>query len=182
MKKVNLAGFDNSWYQPSDWTSRVAWYFTNAIFFRSSIPWPSRCKILILRLFGAKVGKGVILKPRVNIKYPWFLEAGNNVWFGEDVWIDNLGMVKIGNNVCLSQGALLLCGNHNFTKEFFDLIVGEIILEEGVWVGAKAVVCPGVTMNSHSILTVGSILTQNTETNGIYKGNPAVLVKRRQIY
>ncbi|MDZ7624210.1 MAG: hypothetical protein U5J96_07185 [Ignavibacteriaceae bacterium] len=97
-------------------------------YLKSSLPWPNSFKIFALRFFGAKVGKGVIIKPCVNIKYPWFLEIGDNVWIGEEVWIDNLGKVKIGNNVCLSQGALLLCGNHNYKKETFDLIVGDITL------------------------------------------------------
>lgn len=101
------------------------------------------------------------------------------MWIGEGVWIDNLGKVKIGNNVCISQGAMLLTGNHNYKKESFDLIVGDITLEDGVWVGAKSVVCPGVTMKSHSILTVGSVLTKDAEEYGIYQGNLAVMVKKR---
>ena len=56
-----------------------------------------------MRLFGASVGKGVIINPRVNIKYPWKLVIGSNVWIGEKVWIDNLADVTIGDNVCLSQ-------------------------------------------------------------------------------
>jgi len=130
-------------------------------------------------LFGAKTGKNIILKPRINIKYPWFLEIGNNCWIGENVWIDNLTTVKIGNNLCISQGAYLLTGNHNYKKETFDLIVKEIILEDGVWIGAKSVVSPGVVCRSHSILTVGSIAVRDMEQYGIYQGNPAVLKKYR---
>lgn len=100
------------------------------------------------------------------------------MWIGEGVWIDNLGKVKIGNNVCISQGAMLLTGNHNYKKESFDLIVGDITLEDGIWVGAKSVVCPGVTMKSHSILTVGSVLTKDAKEYGIYQGNLAVMVKK----
>ena len=181
MKKVNLSKFDNNWYKPGRSFKRFVWYFKNIFLFKSSLPWPDSLKIMTLRFFGAKVGKGVIIKPRVNIKYPWFLEIGDNVWLGEEVWIDNLGKVKIGNNVCLSQGALLLCGNHNYKKETFDLIVKPIVIEEGVWVGAKSVVCPGVTMKSHSILSVGSVLTKDAEAYGIYQGNPAVLIKHREI-
>ncbi len=103
------------------------------------------------------------------------------IWIGEEVWIDNLGNVKIGNNICLSQGAMLLCGNHNYKKETFDLIVGDISLEDGVWVGAKSVVSPGVTMKTHSILSIGSVLTKDAEAYGIYQGNPAVQVKHREI-
>ena len=181
MKIIDLSKFDNSWYKPGKSIKRFIWYFKNLVLFKSSIPWPNILRVFALRFFGAKVGKAVNIKPNVNIKYPWFLEIGDYVWLGEGVWIDNLGKVKIGSNVCISQGAMLLCGNHNYKKESFDLIVGDITLEDGVWVGAKSVVCPGVTMKSHSILTVGSILTKDTEEYGIYQGNPAVLVKQREI-
>jgi len=127
------------------------------------------------------VGQGVLIKPSVNIKYPWLLEIGNNVWIGEGVWIDNLAKVTIGDNVCISQGAMLLCGNHDYKKSTFDLIIGEILLEEGVWIGAKTVVCPGVTCKPHSILTVGSVASKDLEPYSIYKGNPAVFVKNREI-
>jgi len=181
MNKTDLSKFNNSWYKPGNPLKRLIWYFKNRVLLKSSLPWPNSFKIIALKFFGAKVGKGVLIKPCVNIKYPWFLEIGDNVWIGEDVWIDNLAMVKIGSNSCLSQGSLILCGNHNYKKESFDLMVGDITLEEGVWVGAKSVVCPGVTMKSHSILTTSSVLTKDTEEYGIYQGNPAVLVKSRVI-
>jgi len=75
----------------------------------------------------------------------------------------------------------LLCGNHNYKKSTFDLITGKIILEDGAWVGAKCVVCPGVTCKSHSVLTAGSIANKDLEPYGIYRGNPAVWVKERKI-
>jgi len=121
-----------------------------------------------------------LIKPGVNIKYPWFLEIGNNTWIGEQVWIDNLGLVKIGSNVCISQGAMLLCGNHNYKKSSFDLIVEPIAIEDGAWVGAQSLVCPGVVMEIDSILTAGSIAVGTLEAGGIYKGNPALLVKTRE--
>lgn len=176
---TDLSKFDNSWFKPGGTIKLFIWYIKNLVLFKSSLPWPNTIKVFTLRIFGAKVGKNVLIKPNVTIKYPWFLEIGDNVWIGEGVWIDNPGKVKIGNNVCISQGAMLLCGNHNYKKETFDLIIGDITLEDGVWVGAKSVVCPGVTMKSHSILTVGSVLTKDAEDYGIYKGVPAVLVKKR---
>ncbi len=159
---------------------RTLWYFVNAVVFKSYWLPVNGIKVLLLRLFGAKVGGGVFIKPNVNIKYPWFLEIGNHVWIGEEVWIDNLAQVKIGDNVCLSQGAMLLTGNHDYRKETFDLIVMGIVLEEGAWIGAKAIVCPGVVCHSHSLLAVGSVATNNLEGYSIYQGNPAVKVRERE--
>ena len=181
MLKSELSTFNNDWYEPGSGFKRTVWFFINAIFFNTGIFPFSGPKVYLLKMFGAKVGKGVFIKPSVNIKYPWFLEIGNYVWIGENVWIDNLTNIHIGNNVCVSQGAMLLTGNHNYKLQSFDLIVGKIILEEGVWIGAKSIVCPGITCASHSILSVGSIATKNMEPYCIYQGNPAVLIKKREI-
>jgi putative colanic acid biosynthesis acetyltransferase WcaF len=74
---------------------------------------------------------------------------------------------------------MLLCGNHDYKRSTFDLIVGNIMLEDGVWIGAKSVVCPGVVCRSHSVLSVGSVASAPLDAYGIYRGNPAVKVKER---
>lgn len=179
--KTDLSLYSNIWYKPGGWLKRIVWYYTNLIFFINPYFPFSRPKLKLLKLFGAQIGTGVGIKPSVNIKYPWFLSIGNNVWIGENVWIDNLCKVTIKDNVCISQGAMLLTGNHNFKKRTFDLMIGEICLEEGVWIGAKSIVCPGVTCYSHSVLTVGSVCTDNLNAYSIYQGNPAKFVKMRKI-
>jgi putative colanic acid biosynthesis acetyltransferase WcaF len=182
MLQTDLSKYDNSSYSPkAGWIKRTVWHFTNHIFFNNGFIPISFFKIIILRIFGATIGKGVNIKPSVNIKYPWLLKIGNNTWIGENVWIDNLVDVQIGNNVCLSQGAMLLTGNHNYKLSTFDLITGEIILEDGVWIGARSVVCPGVTCHSHSVLSLNSVATQNLDGYTIYKGNPAKKVKDRNM-
>lgn len=179
MKRVDLGKFSNSWYKPGNKLKRVVWYLINVAFFKSSIPYPNKLKVLLLKLFGAKVGRGIVIKPNVNIKYPWFLEIGNNVWVGEDAWIDNLTFVKIGSNVSISQGAFILTGNHNYKKETFDLITDPIVIEDGVWIGAKVIICPGVTLKTHSVITVGSVVTKNTEPYTIYQGITAEPIRKR---
>jgi len=179
MLRTNLSTYNNSWYNPgAGFLKRVCWYFVNACFFTSYFPINS-VKIILLRLFGAKIGKGVIVKPAVNIKYPWKLEVGNHVWIGEKVWIDNLAQVTLSDNVCLSQGSFILCGNHNYKKTSFDLMTAPVFLHEGVWIGANAVVCPGVICFSHAVLTVGSVANRNLEEYTIYQGNPALSLKKR---
>jgi putative colanic acid biosynthesis acetyltransferase WcaF len=179
--KVNLANYDNSAYKSGSSLKKTFWYFTNMLIFKTSLPIPSSIKVNLLRFYGADVGQNVVLKPNINIKYPWFLEIGNNVWIGEDVWIDNLAQVTIGDNVCLSQGSYLLTGSHNYKKTSFDLMLGEIVLEDGVWIGAKATVCPSVVCKSHSVLAVGSVATSDLDSYSIYQGNPAVKKREREV-
>ena len=174
MKKTDLSKFDNSWYQPGPKVKLLCWYLVNMVVFKTTLPIPSSLKIRLLRGFGAIIGANVVIKPCVNIKYPWFLHIGDNCWIGEGVWIDNLAFVTIGNNVCLSQGCFLLTGSHNYKVLSFDLILGEIVLHDGVWIGAKAIVCPNVTCKSESVLAVNSVATNNLDENTIYQGNPAI--------
>lgn len=180
MASTDLSKFNNGWYNPGGVMKRLFWFWMCAVFFKSSFPFSS-FKVFLLRLFGAKVGNGVVIKPYVNIKYPWFLSVGNHVWIGEEVWIDNLAEVSIGDHCCISQGAMLLCGNHDYTKSTFDLMTGKIILERGAWIGAKSTVCPGVICGEHSVLSVGSVASKNLDPNGIYRGNPATKIKERVI-
>ena len=160
---------------------RMLWHYIHILFFESA--WmPIMCiKLFLLRLFGAKIGKGLVIKPSVRIKFPWKLEIGDYVWLGEGCWLDNLDCIKIGNNVCISQGALLLTGNHDYSISSFDYRNAPITLENGVWIGARTVVCPGVVCKNHSILTVGSIATKDMDAFLIYQGNPAQPLRKRII-
>ena len=160
---------------------QALWFFTNALLVRASWNPFMGIKICILRLFGAKIGKGLVIKNNVTIKFPWKLTIGNNVWLGEGCWIDNLDYVTIGSNVCISQGALLITGNHDYTKSNFPYRNAPILIGDGAWIGAKAVVAPGVKFAPYSVATVGAIVTRDTEPNGVYQGNPAVKIKERHI-
>jgi len=160
---------------------QIIWYFVNILFFKSALPYPYKIKTTILKIFGARIGLGVVIKPSVNIKYPWKLIVGNYSWIGEDVWIDNLEQITIGENCCLSQGCLLLTGSHDAMKSTFDYSGTTITLEEGVWIGAKSIVTAGVICENHSILGAGSVADKNLEAYIIYKGNPAIPVLKRLI-
>jgi putative colanic acid biosynthesis acetyltransferase WcaF len=157
------------------------WYLTSLLLFRSGLlPW-SNLLVAILRLYGAKIGNDVRIKPYIDIKYPWKLTVGDHSWLGNCL-IENLAEVVIGNNVCVSQHAMLLTGNHNFSKTTFDLMTETVILEDGVWICAKATVCPGTRARTHSILTVGSVATKDMDDYMIYQGNPAIIIKKRSIH
>lgn len=179
--KTDLSTYDNSWYKPGSSFKRICWYFVNELLVRNPLNPSSGFKVFLLRLFGAKIGSDVVVKPKVNIKYPWKLTIGNHCWIGEGVWIDNLAEVTIEDHVCVSQGAFLICGNHNYKRSSFDLMIAPIILKEGSWVGAKSSVGPGVTLHEHSILSLGSVTSSDLEAFTIYRGNPAVKINMRSI-
>ena len=162
---MRLDLYDNSWYSPGPNWKIALWYVVSVAFFRTAIPYPSKFKVILLRIFGAKIGRGVIIKPLVIIKYPWKLSIGNHSWIGEQVWIDNLGQVTIGNHCCISQGALLLCGNHDYKKSTFDLMIKPIVLEDGVWIGAKCTIGPGVTLKSGTVQKLGRVITSKSSFN-----------------
>ncbi|WPU98366.1 WcaF family extracellular polysaccharide biosynthesis acetyltransferase [Mucilaginibacter sp. cycad4] len=182
MSRTDLSTYNNHPYHPGGSAlKRILWYYFNTVFFKTSIIPSSGFKVFFLKLFGARIGKNVTIKPCVNIKYPWNLHIGDESWIGENVWVDSLVLIHIGAHVCLSQGAVLLTGNHDYKKTSFDLITKGIILEDGVWICAGAMVTPGITAASHAVLTSGSIATKNLEAYGIYQGNPAVKIREREI-
>ena len=176
---MNLAGFKSNYSHQKPFLMRLVWYVVSLLVFESSCFPIYRFKSRLLRLFGAQIGNGLILKPKVYIKYPWMLETGDNVWIGEGVRIDNLAEVKIGSNVCVSQNAFLLTGNHDYRSPQFDLMIGSITIENDVWVGASVIVCPNTCLAKGTIVGVGSVISGATNINQVYRGNPAGCVKSR---
>ncbi|PIP51287.1 colanic acid biosynthesis acetyltransferase WcaF [Candidatus Berkelbacteria bacterium CG_4_10_14_0_8_um_filter_35_9_33_8] len=158
---------------------RIGWHCLNILFFKSPIFTNYQFKINLLKLFGAKVGKNIVIKPNINIKQPWELEIGDNSWIGEGVWIDNIDKIIIGKNVCVSQGVYLVSAGHDYRKESFDLVNKKIVIEDGVWLGAKSIIAPGVRCKQGSILSLGSVAKNDLESNYIYQGNPAKKYKKR---
>lgn len=179
--ETRLDTYNNAHYRPGSPLRIALWYVVNALVFNSAWFPFSAFKRQILRMFGARIGKGVVLKPHLNIKYPWKLEVGDFSWIGEYVWIDNLDRVVIGSHCCISQRSYLLCGNHNYKKSSFDLQVSSIVLEQGVWIGASCVVLPGVHAGTHAVCTAGSVVSGVLRPYGIYAGNPATYKKQRVI-
>lgn len=178
---TNLSAFSTGDYQNGSLFKIICWSLISCLFFDTVFPWPYAFKTILLRMFGAKAGMGLVIKTKLRIKNPWRFTAGDHCWIGESVWIDNLENVVLGNHVCLSQGAMLLTGNHDYTRIDFPYRLGKITLEDGVWIGAQSVVCPGVSCKSHSVLTVNSVATNNLQSWGVYCGNPAVFVRVRAI-
>ncbi len=181
-RKVDLSQPDNSEYAKgrSIWVQAL-WYFFGLPVLRSYFIPVSAIKCTVLRLFGAKIGKGVYIKPGVRVKFPWYLSVGDFCWLGEDLWIDNLAEVRIGSNVCVSQGAYFCTGNHDWTTPNMKLFRRPIVVEEGSWVGARATLCPGVVIGTGSIVAAGSVVSKSIAQFQVWGGNPAVYIRERRL-
>jgi putative colanic acid biosynthesis acetyltransferase WcaF len=175
-KSFNTGFFDNG----ASNVKLVCWYIIDLMFFRSGLMPFSNILVSLLRIFGSTIGKDVRIKPHIRIKYPWKLSIGDHSWLG-NCTIENLDQVTIGKHVCVSQGAVILTGNHNYNEKKFSLFTKKVTLEDGVWICANSVICPGVTAESHSILKVGSVANKTLEAYSIYQGNPAQFVNTRKI-
>jgi putative colanic acid biosynthesis acetyltransferase WcaF len=180
--RVNLASFSNaSFDRGAGAFKEVLWLVVNLVLFQLcpfSLSW---LKSGILRAFGAEIGTGVVIKPRVKVTFPWKLSVGDHVWLGEESWLLNLDKIEIGDNVCISQRAFLCTGSHDYKRPTFDLMTKPIVVEDGAWLGAACWVGPGVTVGSHTVLTAGSVTTKDLEPWGVYQGNPVTFVRRREM-
>lgn len=160
---------------------QLLWFFIGDFLCRTPVIPFSAFKVVVLRLFGAKIGKGVVIKPGVKVKFPWRLTVGDHVWIGENAWIDNVAPVIVKNHVCISQDVYLCTGNHDWRDPSFALVTGEIYLEDSSWLAARSVVGPKVTVGRGAVLGIGSVASRSLEPMTIYLGNPARPVKPRKM-
>lgn len=168
-RRYSIRRVDPIWdfreYDRGDWSPgrplwvRVLWALISRVVFESGgVPF-YRVKCFLLRCFGATVGERVVIKPNVRIKFPWRLIVADDVWIGQDVWIDNLETVSIGSQCCLSQGVYLCTGSHEFRRSDFRLQCRAIHLDHHVWVCAQAILLPGVKIPAGSLVGAGEVVS-----------------------
>ena len=128
---------------------------------------PARLRVWILRRFGARIGEGVRIRHRVRIHWPWKLTVGDDSWIGEGAWILNLEPVEIGENVCISQEALLCTGSHDRTSPTFEFDNAPISIRDGTWIGARAIVLRGVTVGPEAVVGAGALVHRDVPAHGL---------------
>lgn len=137
-------------------------------------------RVALLRLFGARVGRGVVIRP-CEITNPWNVRIGDHAWIGEGVLLYSLAQIIIGRNACVSQRAFLCTGSHDISDPAFGLIVGEIHLKDGSWVCASAFIGPGVTLHEGAVAGANSSVFRDLPAMTVWVGNPCIFKKHRQI-
>jgi putative colanic acid biosynthesis acetyltransferase WcaF len=174
---LSLAGKGN-YVAKRGFLTQAAWFVVEACVINNKLVPGSALRVALLRLFGAKIGAGCRFPHSLRVKAPWNLEVGDHSWFGVDVWIYNQTTIRIGSNVCISQGSFLTTGSHDMS-ETMDLLVAPIVIEDGVWITSKCVVQMGVTIGRSAVVTPQSVVHRSLEPEGVYGGNPCRFIRKR---
>lgn len=168
-QRRRLAGFSGAGYDKGrSRLHQVAWLTVQSLLTQH---WfcPARLRIAVLRAFGARIGRNVLLRHRVRIHWPWKLEIGDDTWVGEGTWLLNLEPIRIGSDVCVSQDVLLCTGSHDFRSPTFEFDNGAITVEDGVWIAARSTVLRGVTIGHDAVIGATSLVVRDVEPQALIK-------------
>lgn len=167
-KRQDLGRYSNSGFNRGvNMVTQISWFIVSNTLVDTWLP-GSGWRRIILKAFGANIGTGVVLKPRIRVKFPWRLHVGANSWIGESVWIDNLDTVRVGQSTCISQGAYLCTGSHDWSHTRFSLITKPIEIGDGCWIGAFCKISPGCVLEDGAVLTMNTIGKGRLIKNTIY--------------
>ena len=145
----------------------LVWFPVQHIFFKSSI-FPSTFRPLILRAFGASIGKGTLVRSGVRVHFPWNLTIGDDCWIGEGVWFINHEKITIGSNVCISQRSIICSGSHDFKSSSLEYAHKRIEVKDGAWICLDAKVLPGVTIGECSVVSAGEVVRKSLPDYSIF--------------
>ena len=167
------------WHPGAPFLFQILWFVFGASLLAARWLPGSAWRILLLRIFGARIGNSCRIKPGLRVKFPWRLQVGNSCWLAEDAWIDNIAHVQIGDRVCVSQCSYLCTGNHNFRSPGFDLLAAPIHIESDVWIAASSVLAPGTVVGAGAVVSLGAVVSGEVPAGAIVRGNPAQVVSHR---
>ena len=173
-------------HQASPWplrdkVRRAGWMFVQALLFRPSFHNWYGWRRFLLRAMGAKIGRGVRIRPTVRIEIPWNLEIGDESVVGDHAILYSLGEIRLGRKVTVSQYAHLCAGTHDHTDPTFPLLTPPVNIEDGAWVATDAFVGPGVTVGAWAVVGGRATVTKDVPPGQIWAGNPARFIKLREM-
>ena len=168
----------------SPWTFKEVlgirlWNLIWKIFFYCSPKYFRYWRVFLLRIFGAKINWHVFIYPSAKIYIPWLLKMEGRSCLGPNSEVYNLGSVHIKNGATISQYVYICNGTHDLSNTKLPLMIGEIIINENVFIGAKALILPGINIGEGAIIGAGSVVTKDVEAWCIVAGNPAKFIKKR---
>ena len=176
LSKYNQSGFDRG--RP-EWFIFLWWLIEGFIFPLT----PHNCNKIrcnLLRLFGAKIGKGIIIRHSVRVLYPWKLEIGDFSWIGDRVFLYNLDNIKIGTHTIISQKSYLCTGSHDINDPQFSLITAPIQIGNGVWIATDCFISPGVKIGANTVIGARSSVFSNIQGEQVAWGTPCKTHRTRK--
>ncbi len=159
---------------------RALWQLAWQVLARWTPPPLHRWRVLVLRLFGARIGPNCRIYASTRVWDPANLSLGENVLIGPEAILYNQGTIAIGNDSVVSQRAHLCASSHRIGDRYFQLVLKPIAIGPGCWVAAEAFVGPGVTMAEGAVLGARGVLFEDAVSNTVYRGNPAEVVAKRR--
>lgn len=174
----------NTFKVPTGFRGRSAiivqlWWLTQSILFKTSPQFLYGWRRLLLRIFGAKIGVGVKIRPSATVTYPWKVSIGDYSWVGDEAVLYSLGEIQIGSNAVVSQKCYLCAGNHDYTNSVFTILAEPVIIEDQVWLATDVFIGPGVTVGIGSVVGARSSVFKSIEGGNVYSGNPLRIIKKR---
>jgi putative colanic acid biosynthesis acetyltransferase WcaF len=133
----------------------------------------------LLRLFGAKIGRKVLLRPTARVTYPWKVEIGDCSWIGDHTELYSLDRISIGRNAVISQRSYLCTASHDMDDIAFGYITAPIIIGDQVWIASDVFVAPGVTVGRGAVIGTRSTVFDNLPDEFVAYGQPARAVRKR---
>jgi putative colanic acid biosynthesis acetyltransferase WcaF len=180
--QVRLDLFDNSsldrgrprWFE-------ALWVLTRCFFFTTSLPWPNGMKRVLLRRFGAKVGKGVVIRPGVYVHFPWRLVVGDHCWIGDSCQLLNIAPITFEDHVALAHEVYLAAGGHDIRSATMAGKHAPILIKTGSWVASRAFIGPGVTVHERVVVGAAAVVMRDVGPDVVVAGNPAKVIGPRVI-
>lgn len=184
MARLALKNKDQKDAYTSPWDKKEAilirvWEFVWTVFVRWMPKFCYRWYLILLKMFGCKISGRPFIAPSCRIYAPWLLTIENKACLGLRSEVYNLGPVTIRERACIAQYVYLCNGTHDLSDERLPLLVGNMEVEKDVFIGAKAIILPGLLIREGSVVGAGAVLTKDTEPYSVYAGNPARYIKRR---
>jgi putative colanic acid biosynthesis acetyltransferase WcaF len=179
---VELSRYDQSWFDRGRPAVVVMlWHTISRTIYRLPVHNAHGFRAFLLRLFGAKVGRGVMLRPTSEITYPWKVEIGDDTWIDDEVVLYSLGEITIGSNCVLSRRTFVSTGNHRADDPAFGLVIKPCVIEDGVWLQADCFVAQDVTIGHNTVVRARSSVFRSLPPDTICQGTPAVVVSPRRL-
>lgn len=155
------------------------WWLVQALFFKTSLQFMYGWRRWLLKLFGAQIGKNVMLRPSMHIQFPWKVSIGDDSWIGDGVVLYSLGEIKIGENVVISQKSYLCTGSHDYEDEKFRIYTKKITIEDECWLATDVYIAPGVTIGRGTVVGARSSVFKSLPKGKICTGSPAKVIRDR---